>query len=337
VISAHGLTRTFRSRTGPVEAVRGVDFEVGSGEIVGILGPNGAGKTTTVRMLSTLLTPTTGSATVDGLDVVTDRDRVRSRIGLVSQAGGTGAEHRVVNELCTQARLYGLSRAEAEHRVDALAADFELTDLLPRSVRTLSGGQRRRVDILMGLLHRPRVLFLDEPTAGLDPHVRADVWNHLRDLRKNYGLTMLLTTHYLDEADQLCDRVLVIDGGKVVASGTPEALKNAVGGDLVVLATSHPGDAAGVVSRMFPSVDVDTRPGVVQFHLPGAQAMMPELFRGLDAAHVHLASIAVTRPSLDDVFLSLTGHSLDPSRLPIAEPIEERVRDENPAGQPHHS
>ncbi|MHA6765680.1 ATP-binding cassette domain-containing protein [Streptacidiphilus sp. PAMC 29251] len=323
MIRTHGLTRSFRSRTGVVEAVRGIEFEVGAGEIVGFLGPNGAGKTTTVRMLSTLLAPTGGTAEVAGFDVVADRDRVRTRIGLVSQAGGTGSDHRAGDELRTQAQLYGMNRAQAAERARSLFEEFRLTDLERRQVRTLSGGQRRRLDIAMGLVHRPQVLFLDEPTAGLDPQARADLWEHVRALREEQGMTLLLTTHYLEEADLLCDRVLVIDGGLVVAADTPEALKSAVGGDLVVLATEQPGEAARSIARMFPGADLDTRPGSVQFHLRDAQSHLPELLRGLDLAGVRLASVAVTRPSLDDVFLGLTGRSLD--EKPDAERAAERA------------
>lgn len=311
MISARGLTRSFRSRTGPVEAVRAVEFEVGAGEIVGFLGPNGAGKTTTVRMLSTLLAPTGGTAEVAGYDIVADRARVRARIGLVSQAGGSGGDHRVGDELRTQARLHGMTKAHAADRARSLIEEFRLSELENRQVRTLSGGQRRRLDLAMGLVHRPRVLFLDEPTAGLDPQSRAGLWEHVRALREQQGMTLLLTTHYLEEADQLCDRVLVIDGGRVVAADTPEALKSAVGGDLVALATDEPGDAARAVGRMFPGVDLEKRPGLLHFHLRDAQSHLPELLRGLDLAGIRLASVAVTRPSLDDVFLRLTGRSLD--------------------------
>ncbi|MFC1414777.1 ATP-binding cassette domain-containing protein [Streptacidiphilus sp. N1-12] len=341
MISARGLTRSFRTRTGPVQAVRGMEFEVGAGEIVGFLGPNGAGKTTTVRMLSTLLAPSGGTAEVAGFDIVADRDRVRAHIGMVSQAGGTGSDHRVGDELRTQARLYGMTRARAEERAGSLIEEFQLTDLQKRHVRTLSGGQRRRLDIAMGLVHRPRVLFLDEPTAGLDPQARADLWDHVRGLRERQGMTLLLTTHYLEEADLLCDRVLVIDGGRVVAADTPEALKSAVGGDLVVLTTDQPGDTARTVSRMFPDADLDTRPGSVQFHLRNAQSHLPELLRGLDLAGVRLASVAVTRPSLDDVFLGLTGRSLGEAPADggaqAADPAPDSAAapDDGPAGGQH--
>ena len=309
MIAARGLTREFKTRTGVVEAVRGVDLDVEAGEIVGFLGPNGAGKTTTVRMLTTMLSPTSGTAAVAGYDVVAERRQVRARIGLVSQTGGAGPDHPAGNELRTQARLYGMTRAEAAARADELAKDFHLTDLMERQVKELSGGERRRLDIALGLVHRPPVLFLDEPTAGLDPQARADLWDHVRGLRDRFGVTLLLTTHYLEEADQLCDRVLIIDQGRVIAGGTPAALKTALGGDLVVLATAERERAAEIVASSF-AAQPDLRPGQVQFHLSEARSRLPELLRLLDAAGIALDSVAVTRPSLDDVFLDLTGRAL---------------------------
>ncbi|MFF7947702.1 ATP-binding cassette domain-containing protein [Streptomyces griseorubiginosus] len=314
MISARGLARSFKTRAAVVDAVRGVSFDVDAGEIVGFLGPNGAGKTTTVRMLTTLIAPSSGTAQVAGFDIVANRDQVRAHIGMVSQTGGAGLNHRAGDELRTQARLHGMSRPTAAARAQELAEEFRLTDLLERQVSSLSGGERRRLDIATGLVHRPRVLFLDEPTAGLDPQARAHLWEYVRRLRDQHGMTLLLTTHYLDEADLLCDRVLVIDGGKVIAADTPAALKSSLGGDLVVLATSRPGDAARVASCHFPGTEPDTRPGVVQFHLRDAQSHLPELLRVLDASGVPLDSVAVTRPSLDDVFLSLTGRALSAPR-----------------------
>ena len=323
MISARGLARSFKTRAAVVEAVRGVDLDVEAGEIVGFLGPNGAGKTTTVRMLTTLIAPTSGTAKVAGYDIVADRDQVRAHIGMVSQAGGAGLNHRAGDELRTQARLHGMSRATAAARAQELAEEFHLTDLLQRQVSNLSGGERRRLDIATGLVHRPRVLFLDEPTAGLDPQARAHLWEYVRGLREEHGMTLLLTTHYLDEADLLCDRILVIDGGKVIAADTPAALKSALGGDLVVLATSRPGDAARVAAGHFPGTEPDIRPGVVQFHLRDAQSHLPKLLRVLDAASISLDSVAVTRPSLDDVFLSLTGRALSAPTAVVGPPASE--------------
>ncbi|MFD7610879.1 ABC transporter ATP-binding protein [Streptomyces sp. NPDC059828] len=225
IISAAGLARTFQTSNGPVEAVRGIDLCVAPGEILGFLGPNGAGKTTTLRMLTTLLPPTGGAATVAGCDLVRDPAGVRRRIGYVAQSSGTDPQIRVHEELVTQARLYRLPKAQAAARVEEVAHELELTALLDRPCGALSGGQRRRLDIAMALTHRPDVLFLDEPTTGLDPGARAALWRLVRRLRDDHGTTVFLTTHYLDEADELSDRLVIVDRGVVAAEGTPAALK----------------------------------------------------------------------------------------------------------------
>ncbi|MEU2229477.1 ABC transporter ATP-binding protein [Streptomyces vietnamensis] len=229
IISTSGLARTFTTRNGPVEAVRGVDLTVRPGEILGLLGPNGAGKTTTLRMLTTLLPPTGGAATVAGHDLVGDPAAVRRRIGYVAQSGGLDPQETVRSELVMQGRLYGLDRATAASRAEELAADLGLTELLDRKTPALSGGQRRRLDLAMGLTHRPELLFLDEPTTGLDPGSRADLWALVRRLRDEHGTTVVLTTHYLDEADALADRLVIVDKGTVVTEDTPAGLKAAHG------------------------------------------------------------------------------------------------------------
>ncbi|MDN0195788.1 ATP-binding cassette domain-containing protein [Streptomyces sp. S.PNR 29] len=225
IISTAGLARTFRTKQGPVEAVRGIDLTVREGEILGFLGPNGAGKTTTLRMLTTLLAPTGGAATVAGCDLATDPAGVRRACGYVAQSGGVDPQITVREELVTQGRLYRLTRTQAAERAEELARDLGLTELLGRKCAALSGGQRRRLDIAMALTHRPKVLFLDEPTTGLDPGSRTDLWDLVRRLRDDHGTTVFLTTHYLDEADALSDRLVVVDQGVVVAEGTPSALK----------------------------------------------------------------------------------------------------------------
>ncbi|KMS80176.1 ABC transporter ATP-binding protein [Streptomyces leeuwenhoekii] len=225
LITTTGLARSFRTKRGPVQAVRGIDLTVREGEILGFLGPNGAGKTTTLRMLTTLLAPTGGTATVAGHDLATDPAGVRRACGYVAQSGGVDPQITVREELVTQGRLYRLPRTRAAERAEELARELDLSGMLDRPCGALSGGQRRRLDIAMALTHRPRVLFLDEPTTGLDPGSRADLWELVRRLRDEHGTTVLLTTHYLDEADALSDRLVVVDGGVVVAEGTPSALK----------------------------------------------------------------------------------------------------------------
>ncbi|HZF93018.1 ABC transporter ATP-binding protein [Streptomyces sp.] len=232
IISTAGLARTFQTRHGPVEAVRGIDLAVREGEILGFLGPNGAGKTTTLRMLTTLLKPTGGAATVAGCDLVGDPVGVRRACGYVAQSGGVDGQITVREELVTQGRLYRLTKARAHERAEELAGELGLTGLLDRRAGALSGGQRRRLDIAMALTHRPRVLFLDEPTTGLDPGSRAGLWDLVRRLRDEHGTTVFLTTHYLDEADALADRLVIVDRGVVAAEGTPAALKLTYGGSV---------------------------------------------------------------------------------------------------------
>ncbi|MGW1215653.1 ABC transporter ATP-binding protein [Streptomyces sp. NPDC002499] len=232
IISTASLARTFQTRLGPVAAVRGIDLAVREGEILGLLGPNGAGKTTTLRMLTTLLEPTGGAATIAGRDLATDPTGVRRVCGYVAQSGGVDPQISVREELVTQGRLYRLSKDQAAARARELADSLGLTDLLDRRCGTLSGGQRRRLDIALALAHRPKVLFLDEPTTGLDPGSRADLWDLIRGLRDEHGTTVFLTTHYLDEADALADRLVIVDKGVVVAEGTPSALKLRYGGSI---------------------------------------------------------------------------------------------------------
>jgi ABC-2 type transport system ATP-binding protein len=313
MIVARGLTKTFRTRAGAVHAVRGVDLDVEAGELVGFLGPNGAGKTTTQKMLSTLLVPTAGSARVAGHDLREEPVAVRRRIGYVAQGGSTFPEARVGEELVDQGRLYGMSAAEARTQGGLLLEQLELTGVWERQTKTLSGGQQRRLDIAMGLIHGPGLMFLDEPTSGLDPHARANLWQHIRRLRDERGTTVFLTTHYLDEADALCDRVLVIDHGRIVAEGSPEALKRGISGDAIELVLGGEADAAMAVALVaaLPDVADPQLDGPrARFAVPSAVDALPRVFRALDDAGVAPVGVEVHRPTLDDVFLSLTGRAL---------------------------
>ena len=322
MIHARGLARTFRKRKEEVHAVVGVDLDVEAGEIVGFLGPNGAGKTTTLRMLTTLLEPTAGTATVAGCDLIADPVGVRRRIGYVSQSGSTYPDARAGEEVVDHARLYGMSTADATERGKRLFEDFDLDGLWERQPKTLSGGQRRRLDIVVGLIHVPELVFLDEPTTGLDPQARANLWQHIRGLREERGTTVFLTTHYLDEADALCDRILVIDHGAIVAEGTPDALKSQVGGDVLTVTVAEPGQAAAV-ARLVEQLPGAEAPQVVDDRVVGrvrhGGTALVELVRGLDHEGIAVSGIESRRPSLDDVFHQLTGRSLrDAESAPAA-------------------
>jgi ABC-2 type transport system ATP-binding protein len=313
IITTTDLRKSFRSKRGPVEAVRGVSITVQHREIFGFLGPNGAGKTTTLRMLTTLLPVDSGMAIVAGHDVARAPQEVRKRIGYVSQLGGadnlaTGRENLVL-----QGRLYGHDRATIEARADRLMDVLELAEFANRKVKTYSGGQRRRLDVAMGIIHEPEVLFLDEPSTGLDPQNRANLWEHIGQLRER-GTTVFLTTHYLDEADALCDRLMIMDHGEIVTEGSPRDLKREVAGDAVVIAVRDGPDAAEravTAIRPEPYVrEIAADGDVLRLYVEDGATALPLLLRVLDAAHIALKTINLSEPTLDDVFLAQTGRSL---------------------------
>ncbi|MBP2320975.1 ABC-2 type transport system ATP-binding protein [Kibdelosporangium banguiense] len=309
MIKARGLARQFRARGHTVDAVQGVDIDVSRGELVGFLGPNGAGKSTTLRMLTTLLRPTAGEAVVAGCDLLSDPAGVRKRIGYVAQGHSSGDEQKVIEELVLQGRFYGLAAGESRRRADELLERFDLTEIAGRTAGKLSGGQKRRLDIAMGVIHSPELLFLDEPSTGLDPQSRSNLWDRIRSLRAT-GTTIFLTTHYLDEADALCDRILVIDHGKIVAEGTPDSLKNQVAGDLVQFETGAPAAAAEIAAKVDGAQELHVDGNTVRFRVAKGDTVLPLLLRQLDQADASLLSIQVHRPTLDDVFLTMTGRSL---------------------------
>lgn len=317
MIHARGLVKRFTVRRRTVEAVRGLDLDVEEGQLVAFLGPNGAGKSTCLRMLTSLLPPTAGTARVAGHDVVTDPAGVRARIGYVGQRSGAGESFRVIDELVTQGRCYGLDRAAARHRAGEVLDTLDLRALATRKPGTLSGGQRRRVDIALGLVHRPPLLFLDEPSTGLDPRGRAEIWAHIRRLRAEYGTTLFLTTHYLDEADAMAERVVIVDAGRVIADGTAARLKADLAGDHITITTrcgDDAADAATVAERLTGRATDVVRDGeTVRLRVPDAAATLPGYLRALHTARVTPATAETSRPTLDDVFLALTGRSLDDS------------------------
>ncbi|MCM4084004.1 MULTISPECIES: ATP-binding cassette domain-containing protein [Paractinoplanes] len=311
MIETRGLRKSFVSRQGrekkTVEAVRGVDLTVAEGEIFGFLGPNGAGKTTTLRMLATLIVPDDGSATIAGADLRADPGEVRRRIGYVAQGGSTWDDSTAREELVLQARLYGASKSDALARAARVLEGFQLTEYADRKCKTYSGGQRRRVDIALGIIHEPKVVFLDEPTTGLDPQSRAHMWDEIRRLRAE-GMTVFITTHYLDEADALCDRISIMDNGEIVASGTPAELKREISGDVVRVGL--PVDAVPAAVQALTSYKTETYEDNVRLYVEDGAVAIPQILRALDAAGVPLGTVELHRPSLDDVFLTKTGRSL---------------------------
>jgi ABC-2 type transport system ATP-binding protein len=301
MVEARDLVRRF----GQVEAVRGVSFEVAAGEVFGFLGPNGAGKTTTIDMLCTLLRPTSGSATINGFDVVRRRDDVRCSIGLVFQQPTLDETLTAEQNLRFHAYAYGIPAADRESRIGELLTLVELWDRRAESVRAFSGGMKRRLEIARGLLHHPTVLFLDEPTLGLDPQTRRRIWDYLGELRTERDLTIFLTTHYMDEAEN-CDRIAIIDQGRIVAMDTPTQLKSAVGGDLITITTADGEVAAGELRRSY-DVAPNVTDGTVSFQVPEGEAFLPGFVRSFGQP---LHAITLRRPTLDDVFLELTGREI---------------------------
>jgi ABC-2 type transport system ATP-binding protein len=304
-----------KKRYGKVEALRGIDLEVRPSTVLGLLGPNGAGKTTAVRILTTLLHPDEGRATVLGLDVVRDAERLRHEIGLAGQNAAVDENLTGHENLVMVGRLYHLSAAEAKRRAEAVLERFELTDAANRTAKTYSGGMRRRLDLGASLVGRPKVLFLDEPTTGLDPKGRLEMWDVIRELVSD-GTTLLLTTQYLEEADNLADRIAVIDVGEVIAEGTSDELKDRVGGEMLSLRLADRSDmpeACGVVLGLGPgSANMSNETGEITLPVgTEGPAILLEAVRRLDAAKIKLADVALRRPSLDDVFLALTGHSAE--------------------------
>jgi ABC-2 type transport system ATP-binding protein len=312
-VEVSGLRKSYRTAGKTVAAVDGIDLTVADGEVFGLLGPNGAGKTTTLRILTTLLPADAGSASVAGADVRRDPALVRRRIGYVGQLGGADASATGRENLLLAGRLYGLSAADARRRCAELAEIFDIGELVDRAVRTYSGGQRRRLEVALGIMHRPRVLFLDEPTTGLDPQNRANLWDQLLKLRET-GTTIVVTTHYLDEADQYSDRVAIVDHGRVIALGSPDELKRRYSSDTISVTpdVTH-GDLPALSRELADAAAADgvvVENGAIRLTVTDTTQAMAAAFGVLAARGVPARAVSVARPSLDDVFLRETGRSL---------------------------
>ena len=300
-VAARGLTKSF----GDIEAVRGIDLEVRSGETFGFLGPNGAGKSTTISMLCTLLTPTAGTAEVAGFDVVRQRDDVRRHIGLVFQDQTLDGYLTAQMNLRLHGELYGVPTAVLPARIERILKMVGLWERRASKVNTFSGGMRRRLEIGRGLLHSPRVLFLDEPTVGLDPQTRASIWSYIQELKATEDITMFMTTHYMDEAEY-CDRIAIMDDGRIIALDTPEALKASVGKDRIRITTDDDGEAARLLAERF-GIDANMSEGELTFSVERGEHFVPRLFSELAVA---IRSVSVARPTLDDVFMAYTGRTI---------------------------
>jgi ABC-2 type transport system ATP-binding protein len=310
-IEARDLVKTY---PGNVRALDGLSFAVAAGTVFGLLGPNGAGKSTTVKVLNTLTRPDSGVARVSGLDVVRRPDAVRRTIGSVAQKSGVDVNATGRENLALQGRFHGLGGGELKTRVARLLDRFLLTQAADREARTYSGGMQRKLDIAMGLIHQPRVLFLDEPTTGLDPEARAEMWKEIRRLSSEDGITILLTTHYLEEADQLAHRLAIVDRGRVVAEGTPDALKGELSGDAVYIELSEtPSDAQVVLllSTVRAVRDVTATGTIVRARADHGGSAVPAMITALEAGGARVSSVRVTRPSLDDVYLRHTGRTFN--------------------------
>jgi len=307
IIKAEGLTRVFYKH---LTAVDHVDFGVKQGEIFGFLGPNGAGKTTTINMLITILKPTEGKASVLGFDVAKQNNEVRNVIGVVPQEYTADEDLTGLENVLLCADLYGIPRGLAKERGADLLKLVELTDFKDKKVQTYSGGMRRRLELACGLINRPRVLFLDEPTLGLDVQTRTATWEYIRKLKKEFGMTLFMTTHYLEEADALCDRVAIIDHGKIVVVGTPEDLKHSLGGDLITLATKEDDDVSGLIQKIDHVKEVRKEDGSYRIKAELGEMTTPLIIEALRKNGYTVTRLSLTEPTLNEVYLEYTGRSL---------------------------
>jgi len=314
-VEAKNLKKTFKTKQGNVEAVRDVSFKVNKGEIFGILGPNGAGKSTTILMLTTLLRITSGTAKINDLDVVKNDSEVRNKIGIALQETGIDNLLTARELFYTTARLWGLSKSKSKDRTEEMLNLVGLTEAADRRVKTYSGGMKRRLDLGLSLVHKPEVLFLDEPTTGLDPGSRRVLWDEIKKLRDE-GVTIILTTQYLEEADELANRISIIDEGLVVAEGTPDELKSSIGGDVITL-TFRTDDDAIKAQTIIENSDIEDNQ--IRVTVENGAEKIPNLLNQLVSKDINVQSVSANKPSLDDVFLKVTGYRLEGKKTLIEE------------------
>jgi ABC-2 type transport system ATP-binding protein len=307
IIKAEGLTKVFN---GHLVAVDHVNFEIKRGEIYGFLGPNGAGKTTTINMLITILKPTEGKASVLGFDILKQNNEVRNVIGVVPQEYTADEDLTGLENILLCADMYGIPRKIAKERASDLLKLVELTDFKDKRVQTFSGGMRRRLELACGLVNRPKILFLDEPTLGLDVQTRTATWNYIRKLKKEYGMTLFMTTHYLEEADSLCDRVAIIDHGKIVVVGTPEDLKHSLGGDIITIGIKEDPDVADLIAKVEHVKDVKKENGSYRIKAEYGEITAPSIIEALRKKGYNVTKLSLTEPTLNEVYLEYTGKSL---------------------------
>jgi ABC-2 type transport system ATP-binding protein len=307
IIKAEGLTKVFNHS---LTAVDHVNFTVKNGEIFGFLGPNGAGKTTTINMLITLLKPTEGKATVLGFDIAKQNYNVRNVIGVVPQEYTADEDLTGLENILLCADMYGIPRSVAKERAEDLLKLVELTDFKNKRVQTFSGGMRRRLELACGLINRPKILFLDEPTLGLDVQTRTATWNYIRKLKTEYGMTLFMTTHYLEEADSLCDRVAIIDHGKIVVTGSPEDLKHSLGGDIITIGIKEDVDVGELISKVENVKDVKKENGSYRIKAEYGEVTAPSIIETLRKKGYTVAKLSLTEPTLNEVYLEYTGRSM---------------------------
>ena len=320
-IQVQHLTRKFND----LVAVNDVSFEIEQGEIFGLLGPNGAGKTTTISMLATMQKPTSGQATVQGRDIETDQDGVRTEIGIVFQDQSLDEELTAAENMDFHGRLYRIPPPVRKQRIEELLHLVELHERRDDIVKTFSGGMRRRLEIARGLLHHPSVLFLDEPTLGLDPQTRNHLWEYIASLSKEKNITIILTTHYMEEADRLCDRIAIIDHGSIIALDTPSNLKNSIGGDIVTVKTSDTGAALNLLTGAWIS-GIEVHQDEVRIHLQHAEEHISDIITTLNQHQVPIQSVSIHKPTLEDVFLSFTGKTIREEESDKKEMIRRQLR-----------